>query len=136
MKILILSTSPRKSFSTSLYLGKILKFFLAGNSVEIFQLKSVGDYTKIIGKLSDIDALVFTTPVYVDSIPSTTLEHLKKLEEFIGGKNYNFKVYSILNCGFYEGHQCCNALKTYELWCKKAGLDFGGGIGVQELLKG
>ena len=130
MDILILSTSPRKSFGTSLYFSKILKLFLAGHHVEIISLKSVSAYNAVLERFASIDTLVFATPVYVDSIPSTTLEYLQKLEKHIAGNEYKFNVYAITNCGFYEGHQCQFALKTYQLWCERAGVNFLGGIGI------
>lgn len=130
MNILIVSTSPRKCFSTSMYFSKTLKLFLAGHHVEVISLKSVRDYNNIRNRLADIDTLVFATPVYVDSIPSTTLEYLQKLEQCIACEAYKFNVYAITNCGFYEGHQCQFALKTYELWCEQAGVRFLGGIGI------
>ncbi|MDD3429879.1 MAG: hypothetical protein PHG02_07740 [Oscillospiraceae bacterium] len=130
MDVLILSTSPRKSFSTSLYFSKILKLFLAGHNVEIILLRSAFDYNRAIRQLDKIDVLVFATPVYVDSVPSTTLEYLEKMEQYITAKKYKFSVYTIANCGFYEGNQCRLALKTYELWCERADVKFLGGVGI------
>ncbi|MGL4950747.1 MAG: hypothetical protein ACRC4M_02845 [Mycoplasma sp.] len=130
MKVLIINTSPRKSFTTSKYLSNILKFWLTGNKVETITLKSIVEYKKIIEKLPDVDTVVFATPVYVDSIPSTTLEHLVMLQKHVIQHNLKFNVYGLVNCGFYEGHQTESALKTFEFWCKHAKLNWCGGLGV------
>ena len=130
MNILILSTSPRKSFSTSLYFSRLLRLFLCGHNVQIIALKTMSDFNSALASLKDIDALVFASPVYVDTLPSTTLSYLKKLELHIKEQQYCFKVYAMLNCGFYEGKQCFPALNTYALWCKRAGLAWCGGIGI------
>lgn len=128
-KTLIIGTSPRKSASTSLYLARNLKRDLKGNA-EIVNLKTVSDYKRIIEILPYVENIVFATPVYVDSIPSTTLDYLKKLEEHLRKSEKKYKVYGILNCGFYEGHQCQHALETYKLWCQRANQRWMGGIGI------
>lgn len=130
MRVLIVSTSPRKAFSTSLYFSNVMKCFLFGTQTQVLSLKTVQDYEAIVKALPDIDALVFATPVYVDTIPSTTLGYLQKLESHLVKNQYGFSVYALLNCGFYEGHQCALALNTYALWCHRAGVKWCGGIGI------
>ncbi|MGL4952079.1 MAG: hypothetical protein ACRC4L_03800 [Mycoplasma sp.] len=129
MKVLIINTSPRKSFSTSKYLSSTLKFWLTGNKVDNITLKTITDYKKIIDKLHEIDQLVIATPVYVDSIPSTVLEYLKMLEIYVKEKSLKFDVYGLVNCGFYEGKQTSSALKTLEFWSNRSGLNWCGGLG-------
>lgn len=130
MNILIISTSPRKKFSTSIYYSNLVRMFLRGQTVDVINLKTQKDFNEVVEKLENIDVVVFATPVYVDSIPSTTLDYLSKLEMVIRKNDYSFKVYTITNCGFYEGNQCELATNTYELWCEKSGVDFFGGIGI------
>ncbi|MGL4948373.1 MAG: hypothetical protein ACRC42_03220 [Mycoplasma sp.] len=130
MATLIINTSPRKSFTTSMYLSRVLKRFLIGEKTEIITLKTLSDYRNITEKLKTIDNIVFANPVYVDTIPSTTLEFLKKLEVFIKENNLSFNVYGLINCGFYEGHQTESALKTYEFWSKRCNLNWCGGLGI------
>lgn len=130
MKVLIIATSPRKSFSTSLYFSKLLKIALHGVQTTVLPLKSMIDYHAILEALKNVDTLVFATPVYVDTLPSTTLEYLQKLEKHIVKNHLQFNVYAILNCGFYEGHQCALALNTYALWCQRSDVKWCGGIGI------
>lgn len=106
MRITIVSASPKKRYSTTMYFSKILKLFLLGHRVKIIKLSSVCDYNDILLQLPNTDVLVFSFPIYVDAIPSTVLEYLHKLQKDIAVKNYAIKVYGINVCGFYEGRQC------------------------------
>lgn len=130
MKVVIVSSSPRKAFSTSLYFSRLLRLFLRGTQTTVLPLKTAQDYAAVVQALPGTDALVFASPVYVDTLPSTTLEHLKRLERQLAGSGLRFRVYAMVNCGFYEGRQCACALNTYALWCRRAGVDWCGGIGV------
>lgn len=76
MKTLILSLSPRKNFSASMYYSKVLKFLMKRGDVSILELKTQKQLLDVEKQLQDIDHLVFATPVYIDSTPSTALEHL------------------------------------------------------------
>lgn len=130
MKILIVTASPKKRLSTSMYFSLILKLYLLGHKVDIIDLKSVREYNKVIEKLDDIDAFVWAFPTYVDAVPSTVLEYMIKLENYTKDKNYDFLVYTINNCGFYEGNQCEYTLNMTKNWCKRANLKYAGGIGI------
>ena len=130
MKTLILTMSPRKSFSASMYYSKVLKFFMKKGEAEILELKTQKQYLDLERQLDSVDNLVFVTPVYVDTLPSTVLEKLVKIEDFAKDKNLKINVYAITNCGFYEGEQCELAQKTFETWCLKCGFNFYGGLGI------
>ena len=58
MKTVILSLSPRKSFSASMYYSKVIKFFMAKNDVTIMNLKTKKQYLEFEGQLDKIDKLV------------------------------------------------------------------------------
>lgn len=130
MRIMIVAASPKKSFSSSLYFSRVLKFWLMGHQTHVVNLKSVKDYNGIVEKLPEMDALVFAFPIYVDAIPSSLLGHLQKLEHDIKDKGLKCRVYGIANCGFYEGRQCGPSLKMLGNWSSRANLPWGGGIGV------
>ena len=130
MKTLILTMSPRKSFSASMYYSKVLKFFMKKGEVEVFELKTQKQYLELEKKLECVDNLVFATPVYVDTIPSTVLDMLVKLEKFFNEKQINMNVYTIINCGFYESEQCKLAQETFKTWCSKCNLNFKGGLSL------
>lgn len=130
MKTVILSLSPRKKFSASLYYSKVLKLFTSKGEVSIINLKTQKQYLELEQQLDNIDNLVIVTPVYVDTIPSTVLERLLQIENFVKDKNINLNIYAMTNCGFYEGEQNRLAQKTIALWAEKCGFSYKGGLGI------
>lgn len=130
MKTLILTLSPRKNFSASMYFSKVLKFFMGKSSVRILELKSEKQYIQVEKQLDKVDNIVFVTPVYVDTIPSTVLEKLQKMERYAKDKDIKLNVYAITNCGFYEGEQCELAQTTFKIWCEKCKFSWKGGLGI------
>lgn len=77
------------------------------------------------------DILVFSFPLYVDGIPSHLLNCLYEME--IKLKRHprpEMKVYAIVNCGFFEGHQALPAIEMVKNWCHKASVSWGQGLGI------
>lgn len=130
MKTLILNGSPKKKSSTSKFLGRMAGLFLAGCKVQYASLRTKSQYPEIMEQLKEIDALILAAPLYVDGIPSHVLEFLQEAEEFCLKNSCHFFVYAISNNGFIEGIHNKSHLKMYECWCRRAGLTWGGGIGV------
>lgn len=130
MKTIILSLSPRKSFSASMYYASVVKAFLKKGEVSLINLKTEQQYRELETQIGQADNLVIVSPVYVDTIPSTALEKLVKLERFVKDRHIKLRVYAMTNCGFYEGEQNRLAQKTIELWSRKCGFDYMGGLGI------
>lgn len=130
MNTLILTMSPRKSFSTSMYLSKVLRFFLKRGQATILELKTKKQYLQLKQQLHQVDNLVFVTPVYVDTIPSTVLDVLSQIQQDTKDKNLSLNIYAITNCGFYEGEQCQLAQNTFKLWSQACSFEYKGGLGV------
>ena len=130
MKTLILNGSPKKKSSTSKFLGRMAGMLLTGCNVQYASLRKKSEYPKIMQCLKDIDTLILTAPLYVDGIPSHVLEFLQQAEEFCIKNGCHFLVYAISNNGFIEGIHNKSHLKMYECWCKRAGLEWGGGVGI------
>lgn len=130
MKALILNGSPKKKSSTSKFLGRMTGLFLTGCNVRYASLRIKSEYPKIIQQLKDIDALILAAPLYVDGIPSHVLEFLQQAEEFCLKNGCHFFVYAISNNGFIEGVHNKSHLRMYECWCRRAGLTWGGGVGI------
>lgn len=133
MKIAFIYGSPKTKDSASASLLQELKPFLQQDGI------TISDYNfnkpllneEEMEQLKDYDALVFGFPLYVDGIPSHLLNCLTQLETFFASLNEkDIKVYSIVNCGFYEGHQNKLAMEMMENWCSKAGLKWGQGLGI------
>ncbi len=86
---------------------------------------------KEIDQISECNVLVFAFPIYVGGIPSHLLNCLIQLESFLSNtKEKDIIVYSIVNCGFYEGHQTAIVIEMMKNWCIKAGIHWGQGLGV------
>ena len=71
MRTVILSLSPRKSFSASMYYSKVVKLFMSQEDVQVLTIKTQKQYQELEQQLHTIDNLVIVSPVYVDTLPST-----------------------------------------------------------------
>lgn len=133
MKIGLINGSPKKEQSVSSYILQDLKALLNddNNIIIEYHFRKPQLEEKYKDELIDCNAIVFAFPLYVDGIPSHLLNNLIQLESFISSnKEKEIMVYSIVNCGFYEGHQSKIAIEIMENWCIKAGLKWGQGIGI------
>lgn len=130
MKILILNGSPKKKSSTSKLLGKMTGLLLTGHKIQYASLRTKSEYPAIMQQLTDIDALILAAPLYVDGIPSHVLEFLQQAADYCVKNDCHFFVYAISNNGFIEGIHNKSHLRMYECWCRRAGLTWGGGVGI------
>lgn len=133
MKITLINGSPKIKGTSSGCLLEELKTLIEcdGNIIAEYYLRKPQFDTKEMEQLADCNVLVFAFPLYVDGIPSHLLNCLIQLETFFSAiKEKNITVYSLVNCGFYEGHQNALAIEMMENWCAKAGLKWGQGIGI------
>jgi len=102
--------------------------------VESVEIKEIGLHDSVVQKeaieeMKNAEVWVFAFPLYVDGIPSHLLSNLIQLDK-LEWQEYKKYVYSIVNCGFYEGIQTEYALNIMQNWCIKTGLHWCGGIGV------
>lgn len=135
MKIAFIYGSPKTKYSASASLLQELKSFLQQDGIAIsdYSFNKPSLSKEEMEQLKDYDALVFGFPLYVDGIPSHLLNCLTQLETFFASLNgKDIKVYSIVNCGFYEGHQNKLAMEMMENWCSKAGLSGDKDLGLAE----
>lgn len=133
MKIALINGSPKLENSASSCLLKELKSFLEvdDNLIYEYHFDSPQINSEEIVQLVQYNALVFAFPIYVDGIPSHLLNCLIQLEEFFStAKTSHTILYSLVNCGFYEGHQAAIAIEMMKNWCEKAGLQWGQGVGI------
>ena len=132
-KIAFINGSPKVKDSASGCILQELKSFLEHDSTIIYEyyFRKPQLSVKEMEQLAECDVLVFAFPLYVDGIPSQLLSCLVQLETFFTSiKEKEIIVYSLVNCGFYEGHQNELAIEMMENWCVKAGLKWGQGIGI------
>lgn len=130
MRVLIVNGSPKKGGSTSKLLGRVMGCLLPGCKVCYADVRSKKEYPSVLGQFKEIDALILAVPLYVDGIPSHVLEFLQQAEQFCVENSCRFSLYAISNNGFIEGSHNKVHLKMYECWCRRAGIAWGGGIGI------
>lgn len=138
MKIALINGSPKVNHSASKALLTDIKSFLTRldpvphpGKAEIIE---IGLHSSVVSQetfmeLKSTDTWIFACPLYVDGIPAHLLSGLIQLQE-TDWQNRQIQIYSIVNCGFYEGIQAEFALNIFQNWCTKTGFVWGGGIGV------
>ena len=104
MKTVFINGSPKKRFSASNYFLKLQSIFVRGHKV-FLKLRTKNDYKTIFDQIINADAVIFSIPLYVDSIPSHVLTFLREMEDFCKEHKLRLKIYVISNNGFIEGSQ-------------------------------
>ena len=129
MKTVFINCSPKKRFCASAYFLFLQRLFVSGDKVSE-NLRTPADYDRILKQLKDADAVVFGLPLYVDGIPSHVLRFLEKMEDFCKENGLKLNVFCIANNGFIEGRQNEPLMQVFENFCARAGLAWGGGVGI------
>lgn len=95
------------------------------------------DREKTFQVIHDSDVAVFSSPVYVDSIPSATLEFLYELSQEDFSVSRLKGILAVSNSGFYEAVHNENSLNIYKCFANKIEIKFiaGLGIGAGEMLE-
>ncbi len=132
MKICIINGSPKVKESISDFLSDSLeKLINKESTISKYKVSKHILTLEMYDAICDCDALVFVFPVYIDAIPSHLLRVLIELQDYLKGKSRKKTVvYTIINCGFYEGEQTHIAAEMMENWCRKTGLIWGQSIGI------
>jgi hypothetical protein len=130
MNIVVLNGSSKKKLSASAYFSGILKLMLAGNKIMEYSLRNKEHFPLAFESLRTASAVVLVVPLYVDGIPSHVLRFLLEAEQFCKAAACHFKLYVISNSGFVEGRHNEIHLKQYRCWCERAGVVYGGGLGI------
>ena len=129
MKTVFINCSPKKRFCASAYFLFLQRLFVGGDKVTE-KLRTPADHDRILAQLRDARAVVFALPLYVDGIPSHVLRFLEKMEVFCKENGLDLTVYCIANNGFIEGRQNEPLMQNFEHFCARAGLRWGGGVGI------
>ena len=129
MKTVFINCSPKKRFSASGYFLLLERLFTGGKKVTE-KLRTPADHDRILEQLRGAGAVVFGLPLYVDGVPSHVLRFLEKMEAFCRENRLDLTVYCIANNGFIEGRQNEPLMQTFEHFCSRAGLAWGGGVGI------
>jgi hypothetical protein len=130
MNILIINGSTKKKGGASAFFSSILRCMLFPNMVTTKSIGISKNYQEIFDNLQNTDAVVFSVPLYIDSIPSHFIHFLKEMEQYCKNNKCRFMLYVISNSGFIEGHQNQVHLEQYKCWCERANITWGGGLGI------
>ena len=129
MKTVFINCSPKKRFCASAYFLTLQRLFVRGEKVSV-KLRTPADHDPILEHIRDAQAVVFGLPLYVDSVPSHVLRFLEKMEVFCRENGLHLAVYCVANNGFIEGKQNEPLMQNFEHFCNRAGLVWGGGVGI------
>lgn len=128
MNIAFINGSPKVKGSASQAILNDLKTFLSSQTISEVHFNKPKVTAEQLETLKKCDALVFSFPLYVDSVPSNLLACLIILEKEL--KSLPITVYALCNNGFYEGIQNRHALSVIKNWSVKTKLVWGQGVGV------
>lgn len=129
MKTVFINCSPKKRFCASAYFLFLQRLFTGGKKITE-KLRTPADHARILGQLRDADVVVFGLPLYVDGIPSHALRFMEEMETYCRENSLRFRVYCIANNGFIEGRQNEPLMQSFEHFCSRSGLVWGGGVGI------
>ena len=129
MKTVFINCSPKKRFCASAYFLFLQRMFIGGEKITK-KLRTPADQDRILEQLRDAHAVVFCLPLYVDGVPSHVLRFLEKMEDYCKENHLSLHVYCIANNGFIEGRQNEPLMQIFENFCARAGLSWGGGVGI------
>ncbi len=132
MKITLINGSPKRINSNSgIVLDYIKDKFPKDDIFNEFKFNTKELDMSIFKDISESDTLIIAFPLYVDGIPSHLLYNLAQMEEYFKlNPKPNIQVFTIVNCGFYEGRQGEVALEMVGNWCAKIGFIWRQGISI------
>ena len=129
MKTVLINCSPKKRFCASSYFLFLQGLFIGGEKVHE-KLRTPADHRRILEQLRDAQTVVFGLPLYVDGVPSHVLRFMEEMETFCRENSLKLRVYCVANNGFIEGKQNEPMMQVFEHFCTRAGLAWGGGVGI------
>lgn len=131
MKVILINGSQKVGKSNSgIILDRVNNLIKEKHEVEIYNSGTSNFSKEIFQKIISGDIIILAFPLFAYSIPSHTLKMLIELENIIKREQINNLIlYTIINCGFYEGKQNNVAFNIIKNWCEHSGVKFGEGIG-------
>ncbi len=130
MHVLILHASPKKKGGASRFFAGLFSLFLPGTRKKTVSINSRQDFQRALELFPGMDVVCFFVPLYVDGLPSHVMEFLSQAEKYCKNHSCRFRLYAVSNNGFVEGTQNRPALHMLQAWCERAGITWGGGIGI------
>ena len=120
------SPKPKNTVSGAL-LTDLARFLRPQPAPPVFRLPNAKPNPKTLTALAEYRAVVLAFPVYLDAPPAHLLAALNPLDSALLPGT---PVYTLVNCGFYEGQQTAGCHRVIQNWCQKNGLCYAGGVGI------
>lgn len=131
MSVLMLCGSPHDKGGNSTYFLEGLKERLNGNGEIYNTIKSPQiSEAAFLKAVKNGENIVFSFPLYADSLPAYFLGFLRRLEQLTMGIISDSRIYVIVNNGFYDDYQNNLAIKVMWKWCEKCGLKKGRALAI------
>ena len=134
-RVLLLVGSPKapgKSVSEALGAYVVEKMEASGWSSEtIFirtTLQSDNGRTTLLESVENTDLIIFSFPLYVDSLPAPVIKAMELIAERHPKENTRFA--AIANCGFPEAQHNNVAIAICRRVAKAAGMEWAGGLAL------
>jgi len=136
--VLLLNGSPKGEKSNSRQIGKFLVDRLEEKGLkaeEAFITRLIKSPEKIeeLSRLVDTaDIIVFTTPLYVDSLPSFAIRAMELILDYrkANPRTGSPLLVAVMNCGFPEKEHMEIALRLIKNFSEEANLRWGGAIAI------
>ncbi|MGD0160191.1 MAG: NAD(P)H-dependent oxidoreductase [Candidatus Bathyarchaeia archaeon] len=136
--VLLLTASPRCERSNSHVIGKFLADKLEEKSLVVEEafatrlVKTCEGTEKLLGSVDNADVIILATPLYVDSLPSSTIRVLELIHEHrkAVSPTKTQMLVAVMNSGFPEKEHMDIALKIIRNFAQESNLEWGGGIRV------
>lgn len=134
MNVLMIVGSPKSKVSTSEKIGNYVldKLSVQGHTVSglnaAMTLVSSEGEKCLIDKAKQADVILFSFPLYVDSLPAPLIKVCEILSKSV--KDTHKEVVAIANSGFPEPKQNFTALDILESFARQSGLNWVCGLAV------
>jgi hypothetical protein len=138
-KAVIINLSPRQKGTSYVLLDTCREYLIRFNhSVDYFNLyTNLDTMERIYSSIGLADTIIVSGPSYINCYPADTIALLTGIlahKEILHGQN----LYGMIQGGMPYEHTHKSALRTLELFCEEAGLQYKGGfiMGMGAVLNG
>lgn len=80
--------------------------------------------------LKNADTVIFAASLYVDGLHSTLMRFMEEQEHSFSKSAGSKRIFTVINCGFYEGKQTEYALEMIRHFSHRIRQQWSGGVGI------
>lgn len=130
MKIALINGSPRARSTSGYALEKLKENLSSKGEIVEFNLISNPLTVTDVDDMSDCDAIVISSPLFFDALPSHVVSALITIENNLPMFKNSPEVFAISNGGFTEADNSAKSFSVISNWCRKCGFKWKYGIGI------